>query len=222
MHSRSSEPERPDGAGAFLLKRNEPILLATHNSDKFAFLASRLAERGIATMHPSDLGLQPPEEPFPTFRANAAAKAKAAASSTGRVALADDGGFSIAALGGRPGVAARDWASADGDYAPAFERVGRELEAAGLDDGPAWMTTALAIAWPTGEIVAAEEATHGYLCWPPKGRGEAYEPIFALRPGGPSLAEIEAAEPRAEGRLRRAYEQRERALDTILSRLILA
>jgi XTP/dITP diphosphohydrolase len=57
----------------------------------------------------ADLGLTEPEETGTTFAENALIKARSAAAS-GYVALSDDSGLQVAALGGRPGVYTADWA----------------------------------------------------------------------------------------------------------------
>jgi XTP/dITP diphosphohydrolase len=72
------------------------------------------------------LGLPVPEETEDSFLGNARIKAQAAARATGLPALADDSGFSVASLGGDPGVRTADWAELpDGrrDYAMAMAKV---------------------------------------------------------------------------------------------------
>ena len=62
-----------------------------------------LGPYGVETLGAGALGLAEPEETGSTFRDNAVLKAVAAARASGMVALADDSGLCVEALGGAPG-----------------------------------------------------------------------------------------------------------------------
>jgi XTP/dITP diphosphohydrolase len=74
-----------------------------------------------------ELGLPEPEETETTFIGNARLKAHAAAKASGLVALADDSGLAVDALGGAPGVFTADWADCcqGRDFGVGMERVWR-------------------------------------------------------------------------------------------------
>ena len=99
---------------------------------------------------------------------------------SGLPALADDSGFSVAALDGAPGIhAARFATREDGrrDFDWAMERV--HAETADADDRTAWFTCALALAWPDDHVEIFEGRVDGMLAWPPRGtRGFGYDPVF--------------------------------------------
>ncbi len=85
------------------------ILIATKNKHKageLAALLSSLAEAVNLSDWEAGSGqaLQEPEENGQTFQENALIKARAYASATGLITLADDSGLSVEALGGAPGV----------------------------------------------------------------------------------------------------------------------
>jgi XTP/dITP diphosphohydrolase len=82
---------------------SESLVLATRNPHKLAEFDRLLWPRGIA-VHALPDGVQLPPEAGETFADNALAKARAAATATGRAAIADDSGIEAQALGGRPGV----------------------------------------------------------------------------------------------------------------------
>lgn len=207
-------------ASPYIVERHRGVLVATHNADKFETLSRSLLARGVRVLSPKDFGFEPPEETEGSFLGNAALKAVFAARLSGEIAMADDGGFSIAALGGRPGVASRDWASDDGDYAPAIERIGRELDAVGIHYGPAWVTTALVLAWPDGATIALEDATDGQLVWPPRGIGFDFDPIFAISSDSKTLAERNAYTEAGPAAKRLAYAHRAVMLERLLDRVI--
>ncbi|MDH7498555.1 MAG: non-canonical purine NTP pyrophosphatase, partial [Syntrophomonadaceae bacterium] len=81
------------------------LVLATRNRKKRAELEAILAPLGLR-VHTLDEFPEVPEvvEDGATFEANARKKARAVAEATGLVALADDSGLEVDALGGLPGV----------------------------------------------------------------------------------------------------------------------
>ena len=82
------------------------IVLATSNHGKLAELRALLADLPVQLLSAAEaLGEQPIiVEDGATFEANALIKAQAIARATRTLALADDSGLEVDALGGRPGV----------------------------------------------------------------------------------------------------------------------
>ncbi len=82
------------------------ILLGTSNPGKLREVGALLAELPVRLLSLRDVGLESLEidEPYETFTENAAHKAQAYASASGLIAVADDSGLQVDALGGRPGV----------------------------------------------------------------------------------------------------------------------
>ena len=171
------------------------IVMASHNAGKVAENAALLAEYGIEIVSAKTLGLPVPEETETSFLGNATIKALAAARASGLVALADDSGFSVASLGGDPGVYTADWAEQpDGsrDYAAAMAKV------AGLArphaDRGAWFTCALVLAWPDGHTEGFEGRALGEWIWPPRGAaGFGYDPMFVPEGGTETFGEMDPA-----------------------------
>ncbi len=195
------------------LARGERIVLATHNAGKLREVAALLAPHGVAVVAAAELGLPEPAETEETFLGNARIKALAAARAAGLPALADDSGFSVAALGGAPGVRTADWATRpDGtrDYAMGMAAVARQAE--GASDPAAWFTSVLALAWPDGHVEAFEGRVDGRWTWPPRGsNGFGYDPMFipegqALTFGEMAPAAKEAVNHRARAFARLAAE----------------
>ena len=81
------------------------LLIATSNAKKLREFESLLAALDVELVKPADLGGLPEvDEDQPTFAANAAKKAVAAAKAKKLWALADDSGLEVDALEGAPGV----------------------------------------------------------------------------------------------------------------------
>ena len=155
------------------------IVLATHNPGKVLEIGELLAPHGLEVLSAEELGLPEPEETGTTFTANAELKALAAAKASGLPALADDSGFSVAALDGDPGVYSARWAGPSKDFRLAMELVKDGARATGSSDDTAWFTCALTLAWPDGHCETVLGEVHGTLVWPPRGEhGFGYDPMF--------------------------------------------
>lgn len=169
------------------------LVIASHNAGKVREIADLLVPFAVSVQSAGDLGLPEPDETGATFAENAILKAHASAAGSGQAALADDSGFSVAALGGAPGIhAARFAERADGvrDFDWAMEQL-HEASAEAADD-LAWFTCALALAWPDGHVEVFEGRVEGTLAWPPRGdRGFGYDPIFVPQGGTLTFAEME-------------------------------
>jgi XTP/dITP diphosphohydrolase len=161
------------------------LVVATHNSGKLREIRELMKPYGVEAVSAAELNLAEPEETGSTFRDNAALKAEAAARASGIVALADDSGLCVEALGGAPGIYSARWAGGGGkDFRGAMARVERELEALGAPlPWRASFVSVLALAWPDGALDTFEGRVDGALVFPPRGTaGFGYDPIF--RPDG--------------------------------------
>jgi XTP/dITP diphosphohydrolase len=87
------------------------LFFGSTNPGKLRELRRLVADLPLRVVSPEDLGRPAPEvlEDGLTFADNAAKKASAFARFSGRVALADDSGLCVDALGGAPGVRSARW-----------------------------------------------------------------------------------------------------------------
>lgn len=194
------------------LEAGTRLVAATHNPGKAAELAALLGGR-FDLVAAGALGVPEPEETETTFVGNAILKARCAAAASGLVALADDSGLSVRALGGAPGIYSARWAGPEKDFALAMAKVEERLEASGDDDRAAWFTCALAIAWPDGPMVAVEGRVDGRLTFPPRGAlGFGYDPIFIPDGDDRTFGEIAPAEKDRISHRARAFAKLKAAL----------
>ncbi|MBA3812391.1 MAG: non-canonical purine NTP pyrophosphatase [Caulobacteraceae bacterium] len=188
------------------------LVAATHNPGKARELAVLLGGR-FDVVSAAALGLADPEEPETTFAGNAMVKARAAADASGLIALADDSGLCVTALGGAPGVHSARWAGPTRDFAHAMSLVERRLADSQDDDLSAAFVCALAVAWPRGPVVVAEGRVEGALTFPPRGiRGFGYDPIFIPLGGAQSFGEMDPVAKDAVSHRARAFAMLEAAL----------
>jgi XTP/dITP diphosphohydrolase len=169
-----------------MLNPGDRLVIATHNAGKLAELSELMAPFDLDLVSAAELGLPEPEETGTTFAENARIKAHAAATASGSLALADDSGLSVDAIGGQPGVHTADWAgssaNAGRDYMVGMRRVEDALQAAGANTPGARrgsFNATLCLAHPDGRDVLFVGKVDGTLVWPPRGdRGFGFDPVF--------------------------------------------
>ena len=156
------------------------LVLATHNAGKLAEMRELLAPFDVMAIAAAELGLPEPEETGASFVSNAVIKACAAAERAKIPALADDSGLCVAALKGAPGINSARWAGAARDFGTAMKKVQQALQTADARAPiEAQFVSALALAFPDGEVQSFEGKVFGELVFPPRGNlGFGYDPIF--------------------------------------------
>lgn len=176
------------------------IVIATGNAHKFRELAALLRIPGIRWRPLSEFPAAGSiRETGRTFRANAVLKAKSAARATGHLALADDSGLEVDALGGRPGVRSARFAGRHGGGQTNNEKLQRLLRGMPASRRSARYQCALALAGPSGVVAVTEGVWRGRIAQKPRGRGGfGYDPLFWLPGLKQTSAELSA---RAKNRL---------------------
>jgi XTP/dITP diphosphohydrolase len=168
------------------LRPGDRLVIATHNSGKLREFRDLLVTFDLDLVSAGELGLDEPEETGTSFAENARIKAHAAASASGCLALADDSGLCVDALGGDPGVYTANWAgsAANGgrDYMVGMRRVEDSLQAMGAAT-PARrrgsFNATLCLAHPDGRDALFVGKVEGTMVWPPRGElGFGFDPVF--------------------------------------------
>lgn len=169
----------------FKLKRGDKLLLATHNEGKLKEFAFLFAPFGLEIISAGQLGLPEPIEDGISFKQNAAIKAHASAKAANMIALADDSGLCVDALGGAPGIYTADWAEKpDGsrDFDIGMKRVEDELQKANAiktEQRKASFNATLCLALPSAEEMFFIGKIDGEMVWPPRGDiGFGFDPVF--------------------------------------------
>lgn len=190
------------------IHRGSKLVIASHNEGKVHELGELFAAYGIDCVSAGSLDLPEPEETGDTFEANALLKARAAAAGSGLIALGDDSGLEVEALGGAPGIHSARWGGAERDFGKAIARVHEELEATGGGYTRANFICALALAAPNGEDAVFTGRVFGSIHWPPRGtRGFGYDPIFMPDGHEETFGEMDLQHKNALSHRMRAFEQ---------------
>jgi XTP/dITP diphosphohydrolase len=153
------------------------LVIATHNRGKLTEFRAMLAPFFREIVSAGELDLPEPMEDGETFRDNALIKARAAAQAAGCVALADDSGLCVNALGGQPGVHTARWCGPEKSVEVGMHAVHDALGCA--LDRSAYFIASLAMVWPDGRELCVEGRCDGQMIWPPRGnKGHGYDPSF--------------------------------------------
>lgn len=192
------------------------VVLATGNQAKVRELRRILDDVGVELVPRDELGLPAPPETGDSFAANALLKARAAAESTGLVALADDSGLEVDALDGAPGVRSARYAGPDADDAANNARLLAELEGVGEDDRTARFVAVAAVVAPDGRSWTRRAATPGRILREPRGqRGFGYDPLFVSAGRQRTNAQLSGPDKDADSHRGKAF----RAIRPVLARL---
>ncbi|HKJ56965.1 MAG TPA: RdgB/HAM1 family non-canonical purine NTP pyrophosphatase [Nitriliruptoraceae bacterium] len=173
--------------------RTPRLVMATGNPGKLRELERMLDDLDVDVVSLADLGLASPVEDGDTFEDNALIKARAAARSAGLVALADDSGLQVDALGGAPGVRSARYAGEDADDQANNDKVLAAM--AGIPDRRARFVSAVAVVTPDGREWVVRGTMEGHLLDAPDGDGGfGYDPLFLTEGQSVSNGRLSAAE----------------------------
>ena len=151
------------------------VVLASRNAHKLEEMQRLLEPAGVAVERLPDSVELPPEDGT-TFADNALPKALAAATATGRAAIADDSGIEAAALNGAPGVRSARFAGLQATDEENLQKLEREVPA----DSRLRYVCALAYVDPeTGEERVFFGDCRGRMARSRAGSGGfGYDPVF--------------------------------------------
>ena len=128
-----------------------------------------------------------------TFMENAVKKARELAELSGCCAIADDSGLCVDALGGAPGIYSARFSGVHGDDKANNRLLLQKLE--GVADRGAHYTCAIALVWPDGHMLTAEDYLYGEIAHDEQGsNGFGYDPLFCVPELGKRTAQISAEE----------------------------
>lgn len=140
------------------------------------------------------------------YAANAIAKARAAATQLGVVAVADDSGLEVDALGGGPGPYSARFGGPGLDDEGRLHALLDELVDVSEGARGARFVCVAAVATPSGDSASRRGECEGTLLRSPRGdAGFGYDPIFQLASGGRTMAEVPGQEKNRISHRARAF-----------------
>ena len=187
-----------------LRQGNGRLLIATGNPNKVREIRPLLADLPITLITLADVAPVPePEETGRTFWENARIKALAYAAATDHIAVAEDSGLEIGALGGEPGVQSARFLGASATYPERFAEIFRRL---GSKSREARFVTALTVAQGSEILFETETSVEGTIAKSAIGdHGFGYDPIFFYPPLNCTTAQLIDADKAAVSHRARAF-----------------
>ncbi len=183
------------------------ILIATRNRHKLEEIRGILAGSGIELLGLDDCeGIPEVEEDRDSFEGNAMKKAEISAKATGRLAMADDSGLEVDALGGAPGVYSARYSGEPVSYRRNNQKLLKEMD--GVSDRQARFVCVVALCGPGGECRTVRGTCEGVIVEEPRGdMGFGYDPLFVADGESRTFAEMEEAEKNRLSHRYRAFER---------------
>lgn len=162
------------------------LILASNNAHKVEEIKSILDDYKILTL--KDIGYyEDIIEDGTTFEENALIKARTIAKYSGKVAIADDSGLSVALLDGRPGVYSARYSKEQTDEKN-IEKVLSELNG---EKSEAKFVSVIALVRPDGSEITFRGECHGEIIFEKRGNnGFGYDPIFYVPSLEKTFAEL--------------------------------
>lgn len=169
------------------------IVVASNNKHKIAELEAIIKKYlpKAELLSLSDIGFDKEIiENGKTFEENALIKARTVAK-LGYIAVADDSGLEVSALGGKPGVHSARYAGEPCDDRKNNKKLLSSLEGLYGDERSARFVSVIAAVFPDGKTVMARGECEGEILTSYRGKnGFGYDPLFYYAPMRKTFAEM--------------------------------
>lgn len=189
------------------------IVFATGNQGKMREIRQILEGMDVEILSMKEAGISMDiVEDGTTFEENAVIKAKAVASATDYIVLADDSGLEIDYLNKEPGIYSARYMGEDTSYDIKNANLLERMEGVEDEKRTARFVCAIAAVLLDGEVLTVQGVIEGRVAYEPKGsNGFGFDPIFYLPEYGCTSAELSEEEKNAishRGRALRAMREK--------------
>ena len=173
------------------------LIIASNNAHKLTEMKAILSPFFDDVQSMREAGIEHETvEDGTTFMETAVKKARELAEISGHAAIADDSGICVDALDGAPGIYSARFSGVHGDDKANNRLLLEKLE--GVENRAAHYTCAIALCWPDGKMLTAEDYLFGEIAHDEKGTGGfGYDPLFLLPERGLRTAELGPGEKNA-------------------------
>lgn len=173
------------------------IVLASNNKHKIVELEEFMKRYypDIRVLSLGDIGFHEEiVEDGATFEENALIKAKTI-SALGYIAVADDSGLMVDALGGEPGVYSARYAGEPSNDENNNQKLLEKMKDVKESDRTAKFVSVIACAFPDGKTITARGECPGRVLYEYRGNGGfGYDPLFLYEEYGKTFAEMNSEE----------------------------
>ena len=186
------------------------IVIATNNSHKISEFRSCFLQKGIefelVTIKEAVFAGEIIED-ADSFEGNAYIKAKTLCDHTGMIAIADDSGLVVDALGGAPGVYSARYAGEGATDMQNIEKLLHELKDVPAGEKTARFVCTICVCRPDGERLFVSGSSEGIIIDELRGDGRfGYDPVFLYPPMNKTFAEMSSEEKNSVSHRGRAIE----------------
>ncbi len=168
------------------------IIFATGNAGKMKEIRKIMADLGMEILSMKEAGVKvEPDENGTTYEENALIKARAVATLTDDIVLADDSGLEIDYLNKEPGIYSARYMGEDTSYRIKNANLIERLEGVPDEQRTARFVCAIAAVLPDGRELTTRATIEGRIGYEEKGEnGFGYDPIFYFPEKGKTTAEL--------------------------------
>ena len=172
------------------------IIFATGNAGKVREIRMIMADTGMEVLSMKEAGITiDVEENGSTFTENALIKARAVATQTDCIVMADDSGLEIDYLNKEPGIYSARYMGEDTSYRIKNQNLIDRLEGVPDEKRTARFVCAIAAVLPNGKELTTLATIEGRIGYEEKGEnGFGYDPIFYVPQFGKTTAELSQEE----------------------------
>jgi len=194
------------------------LLLATNNPGKVHEFRSLLQDLPYKLVTPAEEGITVAvEEAGKSMGENARLKATISAKASRLLALADDSGLEVDALGGEPGWLSARYAGQDASDSDRISYLLSRLKDMPWEKRTARFRCVIAVATPEGKVQFCHGVCEGMITFEPRGeQGFGYDPIFHFPELGKTMAELPLEVKNQVSHRGKAARQVPRALERLL------
>ena len=187
------------------------IVIATNNNHKISEFRSCFEQKGIeAELIPiKDTGFTDEiVENADSFEGNAYIKAKALCEFTGNIAISDDSGLCVDALGGAPGVYSARYSGEGATDDSNIDKLLCELSNVPPSERSARFVCVICVCRPDGEAIYLRGESEGIIIDERRGDGRfGYDPVFYCPDMNKTFAEMTSEEKNSISHRGRAIEK---------------
>ena len=154
------------------------IIAATGNAGKVREIKKIFSDEKVEILSMGEIGIDIEiEENGTTFEENALIKARTICKMTNEIALADDSGLCVDAMGGAPGIYSARYAGEDATDDERIEKLLAELN--DEENRKAKFVSVIAVVFPDGTELTTVGEVHGQIADKVYGDGGfGYDPVF--------------------------------------------
>lgn len=161
--------------------KNKKLVLSTNNINKVKEIKDILKDLPIEVLSKKDIGMRDVEviEDGNTLEANSEKKAKALASKTDYIIMADDSGLFVDVLNGEPGVYSSRYGGEEGNDRKNIEKLLEKMKDIPIEKRNAKFKTAIVLITEEKKTIFIKGDCKGHIGFKLEGdNGFGYDPIF--------------------------------------------